>query len=161
MAFDTKFNPYVSMITKPTGENEIQAASNGMLDFFKLRDQNRVNDVKIENIEAKQRDDKKLAKFGASNMTLGAFTRENGNFETDAGISGAHQIRMDRAKQRLLEKKVDSPRQVRTTDPEPAPAYNPSAFKIGKKEESAPSVSPAKTVTVYKGSEPVTYTIEE
>lgn len=36
--FDTKFSPYVSAITKPTGKNAIKVAANGALDYFQMRE---------------------------------------------------------------------------------------------------------------------------
>ena len=160
--FDTAFNPYVSMITKPTGENEIQAVSSGMLDYLKTRDKNKLDEMEMGDLEAKRRDEKKLAQFGASGKTLGAFSREYGNFETAAGINAANKMRLDRAKQRLLEQKesrLASKPSTKTTTAT-APSFNASAFSTDDDTQQTAKVSPAKTVTVYRNGKPVTYTVE-
>jgi hypothetical protein len=169
--FDTAFNPYVSYITKPTGENEIQVAAGGVLDYLDRRDKKKEDELKTQDREALRRDNKRLAQFGTSDMTLGAFSREHGGFETAEGISAAHKMRMDRAKQRLNEKKAMQPK-GKTSEAGYVPPANPSVFEKARslsssqstKETASPSGAkpnaPAKTVTVYKDGKPVTYTVE-
>ena len=161
--FDTKFNPYVAMITKPTGKNELQAAADGMLDFFAQRDKNELKDMKMEDLEAKKRDEKKLAMFGSSDKTLGAFAREHGNFETASGVDAAHKIRIDRAKMRLNEKKVDAKANKKpktSSDTYYAPSFNPRAFSAEDEKQTPAPEAQKKTVTVYKDGKPIVYTVE-
>lgn len=161
--FDTTFSPYVSAIIKPDGENVVQAASSGVLDYFKLRDQKKEKEIEMQDRDALRRDNKRLALFGAADTTLGAFSRENGSFETAEGISAAHKIRMERAKQRLNEFKATHPKgsgrgassaQSSVTS---APSFNPAAFSAPVKPTE--TKTPTKTVTVYKDGKPVTYTV--
>lgn len=171
--FDTQFSPSVTYgLLQKNVPNGLQVASAGILDYLDRRDQKKEDELKTQDREALRRDNKRLAQFGTSDMTLGAFSRENGGFETAEGISAAHKIRMDRAKQRLNEEKARQPKgSAKTGQPAYVPEANPSVFNNIKSlvspdpvkaqtPVSTKSATPAKTVTVYKDGKPVTYTVE-
>jgi len=105
MKIDDRFSPTIAAIGRPSKFNFLTVLGTSAADYTKMREDDEIKDIKIDEIKKKVRDDKKFAALQSYDGGLGAFTREHGVFETSAGASAAEDLFKGRAAQRIAEGK--------------------------------------------------------
>ena len=103
MNIDDKFSPYLAVHLKPNENNALTLLGKGAVDYADMREEDEIKEIKMEDIKAKVRDDKKFASLQGFAGGMGAFTREHGAFETAAGASAAEGLFRGRATDRMKE----------------------------------------------------------
>ncbi|DAB40298.1 MAG TPA: hypothetical protein CFH81_08875 [Sulfurovum sp. UBA12169] len=147
--FNTKFDPYVSQVTKPTEGNMFSALAVGLSGFDKAREDTEIREINMDELQKKRRDDKKLAALASYEGPRSAFMRQHGDFETASAAMDAENIFKSRAAQRIAAEQLAQKNSAKTQPKAlQAPAIDYGAFGFGK-NETAPKEpdQPAATQT--------------